>query len=30
MYITYAVNTNEQSTPWTMEKAEHLAKKALY
>lgn len=25
-----AVNTNEQATPWTIEKAEHLAKKALY
>jgi hypothetical protein len=27
---TYAVNTNEQASPWTIEKAEHLAKKTLY
>ncbi len=27
---TYAVNTNWDSTPWTIEKAEHLAKKALF
>ena len=25
-----AVNTNEQASPWTIEKAEHLAKKVLY
>ena len=30
VFITNAVNTNEQSSPWTIEKAEHLAKKTLY
>jgi hypothetical protein len=29
-YIVSAVDTNEQATPWTIEKAEHLAKKALF
>ena len=27
--LTYAVATNGTSSPWTMEKAEHLARKAL-
>ena len=30
VFVTNAVNTNEQSSPWTIEKAEHLAKKTLY
>ena len=28
-YQTFAVDTNQQNTPWTMQKARHLAKKAL-
>ena len=29
-YQTFAVDTNDQNAPWTMQKARHLAKKALY
>lgn len=29
-FITNAVSTNQSSTPWTIEKAEHLAKKTLF
>ncbi len=28
-YQTFAVDTNQQNTPWTMQKARHLAKKTL-
>ena len=30
VWVANAVNTNNSSTPWTIEKAEHLAKKALF
>lgn len=30
VWVVNAVNTNELSSPWTIEKAEHLAKKVLY
>ncbi len=29
-YQTFAVDTNDQNTPWTMQKARHLAKKSLF
>jgi hypothetical protein len=29
-YSVYAVSTNDSSAPWTIEKARHLAKKALF
>jgi hypothetical protein len=29
-YSVYAVDTNNLSSPWTIEKARHLAKKALF
>ncbi len=30
IWNTYAIDTNSSHTPWTIEKAEHLAKKALF
>jgi hypothetical protein len=29
-YSVYAVDTNNQSSPWTIEKARHIAKKSLF
>jgi hypothetical protein len=29
-YSVYAVETNNINSPWTIEKARHLAKKALF